>query len=288
MADFGALALHFGLFLYAFTMDVAVALALALTLTGYDIKQNWRRILTCAVILGAAGVVYYHFPQPLRVVFYFVLHYMGISWFFRIGRSKIILVFFTFLILQFASQCIACPILYYGFRITLTEFMSSAFLRLMFPLSYNIPMAVLSYISYHRGWRLFINIRALKSPAKLLILPLIQFFLLMIIINELFFTLQSKPVTWASEVGVQSVLIVATLISICFIWRILRLAEREAATLAQELVTKDMLCQTAAIKDQRHDFNNHLQIIMGLVRDRQKQEVGRYLKTLKRERSIAR
>lgn len=60
--------LHYGLFLYNFIIENIVFLALALTLNGYDIKQNWQRVLFLGTIFGIAGLVFYHLPQTLRII----------------------------------------------------------------------------------------------------------------------------------------------------------------------------------------------------------------------------
>jgi hypothetical protein len=274
MADFGATALHFGLFIYGFTMDVGVPLALALTFNGYDIKQNRRRIFIIAIVLGTVAVACYYLPQLLRISLLLLVAFITIKLFFSFTTDKAIVVFFTFYFIEFVNTIPSDFILAYCFGISNTSYFASPLLRLVYPLTRNIPLAILTYISYRKRWHILKNIRRVKIAW--ILPPTIQSTLLCIASNELFFASRLQST-------IHSILVISALISMFFLWCILQFAKREAAITAQEEWAQHMLYQTDAIREQRHDFNNHLQIIMGLVRDRQKQEVCRYLKTLKQD-----
>lgn len=283
MADLSSVLLNNGLLFYHFAMDTVAGLALALTLNGYDVKKNWRRILIVAMILGAVNVPLFKQSQLLRNISWIAVSIIAIKIGFRFAAGKSITVFFTSYLTVIIAW-IACFIVLHGFRLTPEDYFASLPLRLLFPLSYNIPIAILAYVSYRKRWRIFGRTKEVKIPFKIALGPALQVILLGVILNEyLFSSALFGPSLWSIDIILLPILSIPWLLSMFFLWRILRLAELEALTAAQEQSVREMRRQAEAVNAQRHDFNNHLQIIMGLVRDGRKEELTGYLKAIKRD-----
>ncbi|MEW6173528.1 MAG: Spo0B domain-containing protein [Bacillota bacterium] len=283
MADLSFMLLDNGLFFYHFAMDTVAGLALALTLNGYDIRKNWRRILVVAMFLGAVDVPLFKQSQLLRNISWIAVSIIAIKIGFRFAAGKSITVFFTSYLTVIIAW-IACFVVLHGFRLTPEDYFASLPLRLLFPLSYNIPIAILAYVSYRKQWRIFGRTGEVNIPFKITLGPALQVVLLGVILNEyLFSSGQFGPSQLIAEAIVLPILSIPWLLSMFFLWRILRLAELEAQTASQEQSAREMLRQSEAVRAQRHDFNNHLQIIMGLVGDGRKEELARYLKALKQD-----
>ena len=199
----------------------------------------------------------------------------------RFSTGRTIIVLFTCL-----AACIpkwfAYHILHYGFNIPIEDYFASIPLRLWFHFTYNIPIAILAFVCCRRQWRLFKESAEVKIPFGIAVGPAVQVVLLGIVLNEfLYSTVKFGLSGWVAGLVILPVLGLPWLLSMFFLWRILRVAEQEAAIAAQEKSAGEMLRETDAIRAQRHDFNNHLQIIAGLVRDGQKRELARYLEALK-------
>jgi hypothetical protein len=281
--EIDSLAWYAGLFFYHFTIDNTVGLALVLTLNGYDIKKNWRRVLLAGVILGAVNIPLFSLPQALRIVSWMAVTYAVVKIVFRLSTTRTFLVLFTCLA-TIPIAWSACFILRHGFDVPLEHFLVSLPLRLLFPLSYDIPIGILACVCYSRRWRLFGATDGLSIPLKIVIPPAVQVVLLGITLNEFLFapTPHVFP-PWTIEFLTLFLMSVPWLLSMFFLWRILGVAEQEAVVSAQEQSAREIALQTEAVAAQRHDFNNHLQIIAGLIKDGRKKELALYLKELKKE-----
>ncbi len=284
MIEVDSLAWYVGLFFYHFTIDNTVGQALVLTLCGYDIRKNWRRVLLAGVILGAVNIPLFSLPQALRTVIWMMVTYAVVKSVFRLSTTRTFLVLFTCLATVPIAWS-ACFILRYGFDVSLAQFLVSLPLRLLFPLSYDVPIALLAYVCYHKRWRLFgEEADCLSIPLKIALPPAVQVVLLGITLNEFLFSPTPHDLPpWTVEFLTLFLMSVPWLLSIFFLWRMLSVANREASTAAQEKLTAAMLREADAVRSQRHDFNNHLQIIVGLAREGRRKELALYLEAFKQD-----
>ncbi|MEW6192688.1 MAG: Spo0B domain-containing protein [Bacillota bacterium] len=280
-AGFAGTLLHYGLFLYHFILEIGVTLALALTLNGYDIKQNHRRIMIFAVIYGAAAVVFFHFPQWLRSILVVIVPFTAVRLFFGFTTGKAVLTFFIYFLSQAIIDHPSTIVLFHFFEVSPSEFLTSPLIRLLYPLPY-IPLAVFTYVSYRRGWRIFKEPIRLKTSTTIFLLPIIQIIFISIVINEFFFGLRFDQPLQTIEALFFSVLFVSMALSLFFLWRIYRLAEQEAAVAAQEKLALELRQQTDAVRAQRHDFVNHVQVMLALLKEGRKEELVRYAAGIKR------
>lgn len=273
--------LHYGLFLYNFIMENIVFLALALTLNGYDIRPNRRRILLLGTIFGTAGLVFYHLPQTLRiiVVWAFIFILIKLSLGVTIQRSALITL--SVLSIALIAEGTATFALFYVIGITPADYLASPTIRIVYPLAYVTPLALLTYVSYRRRWRIFKETGHLNIPVGTLLPPLMQMFLIYITINEFFFASRSDPASRKLPAVIFALLTISLFLSLFLTWRILRFAEREAATAAQEKLAEEMRREIDALRGQRHDFINHVQIMMALLGEGRKEELVKYVKALR-------
>lgn len=269
------------LFFYHFTMDTVCGLALILTLNGYDIKKNWRRMLIVSFALGAVDVPTFGLSHPLRVVSWLAVTFIAIKTGFRFSTGRTVQVLFTCMLVVVVPW-IACFILHYGFNVTFDDYLNSLPLRLLFPLSYNLPIAALACISYRRQWRIFREPDELRIPLRIALGPAVQAVLLGIILNEfLFCSEQFGPGGWATEVILLPFLSIPWFMSLFFLWQIFRAAEQEAVITAREKSVAEMRRQTDAIRAHRHDFINHVQVMIALLKDGRKKELAEYAAGIK-------
>lgn len=270
------------LFFYHFTMDTVCGLALTLTLNGYDIKKNWRRILLVSIALGAIDVPTFGLSHPLRTVSWLVASFIAIKTGFRFSTGRTVQVLFTCMLVV-TVPWVACFILHYGLNVTFDDYLASLSLRLLFPLSYNFPVAMLAYLSYRRQWRIFRESDEIKIPLRVAFGPAVQVVLLGIILNEfLFCSEQFGPGGWVTEVILLPFLSIPWFLSLLFLWQILRVAEQEAEITAREKSAAEMRRQTDAIRADRHDFINHVQVMIALLKDGRKKELEQYAAGIKK------
>ncbi|MEW6573260.1 MAG: hypothetical protein AB1374_06465 [Bacillota bacterium] len=279
-AGFAGTVLHYGLFLYQFTLEIAVTLALALTLNGYDIKQNRRRVLVLAVVLGAAGVAFFYLPQWLKSILTMIVGFTAIRFCFGFTTGRAVLVFFIFLLAVITVEFPANIIILDFLRLSPSEYLASPLIRLLYPLPY-IPLAVFTYVAYRRGWRIFKDRVRLKASAAVFLLPGIQFLLILIPSNELFDPHSDRPFQTIGSL-IRCALYVSTAFSLFFFWRLFQTVEREAAVAAREQTAAEMRARADVVCAQRHDFVNHVQVMVALLQEGRKEELARYAAGIKR------
>ncbi|MCL6557772.1 MAG: Spo0B domain-containing protein [Firmicutes bacterium] len=267
---------------YSFLMDVGVAVCFALILAGYKIKENRFKILTFTFLMAIAGIALHYFPHSLRNLILLALSFVTVKFYFQLPTGKAVLVFFIFILLNF-SQALAALVWRYCFGISTAKFMASPIIRILYPLSYNLPLAAFAYASHRRRWRVLTGIsRAQISLLKAALPPAAQLVLLGITINELFLGPESNPQN-STRAVVLSLLTAAIILSSFFIWRTLCTAEKEAAAAAQETLAEEMRKQIDAVRAQRHDFINHIQIMLALLKEGRINALTSFVDSLEQE-----
>jgi hypothetical protein len=264
----------------SFSVDVGVALTLALILSGYQVKENKSKILTFAVFFGALGALLLLSPPFVRTVTNVLLSFAAIKVYLNFPFNRAFLVLFLFLSFNIVGQGTATLVWHYWLGISTADYFASPPLRLLYLLSCNVPLAVFACFAYRFKWRATAGIGSIKVPAAALP-PAAQFILLLILINDFFFGSGPALENRAIKAFIFSLLAAATLLSSFCIWRFLREAEKEAAAVAQEKLAGEMRRWIDAVRAQRHDFINQVQIMVALLKDGRKDELTSFVETVR-------
>ncbi len=273
--------LRYGTGFYVEFVNATIALSLALTLNDYDIKANWKRLLFASLLVGAESELFFHFPQWLRVGCLVGIYYLAFRVFFRFSIQRTFLgclvVAFVLIIGHLNLSLIAA----YMFNISMPELAASPRILLAFPFVYDIPLAILVYLSYTRQWRLLPNQHTDKA-IKLAMPLFVQVIIMAVAICEILF-LPLNETTRISGGTISFTLLFSTLLSFLFIWQVLQTAEREAQELAHERLATEIKSKINVIRIQRHDFINHIQTMIALLQSGQKDLLTRYVDILRKE-----
>ena len=270
--------LNYGLFLYNFILAAVVFLALALTLNGYDIKQNRRRVLFTGIVLGTASLVFFHLPQTFRIILQSAFVFCIIKLFFGFTTKKSVLVTLSILTVVFTAEYIATFVLFIIIGVMPADYLASFTLRLVCPLAYVTPFAILTHISYRRRWQILKETARINIPVGTFLPLLIQIILISIVINEFFFAMNFEPSTRKLTDIIFALLIISLLLSLFLIWRFLHFARREAVVAAQQKLAGEINREVDVLRCQNHDFINHIQIITALLSEGRKEELAMYVK----------
>lgn len=280
--------LNYGLTFYSMGIGAAAFISLALILAGYNVYENRYKVLAFFVISGTyCTLLFYlaflsYLPQLLRPIIMILLDIVCIILLFR--PPRIFFVIFLYEFITMVSTSAASMAWHYGLGISTADYMSLTLIKILFPLSYSIPLAILAYISYRKNWCILKGTSNLRIPITTLP-PAIQIILLAITINELFFSFRFDPATRGAEAAIFFILIISLVISSFFVLRILRSAEQEAVTVAQETLAMEMRKQIETIRKQRHDFINHVQMMQALLIDNRLKELSFLVETINKETS---
>ncbi|AEG16307.1 hypothetical protein Desku_2795 [Desulfofundulus kuznetsovii DSM 6115] len=280
MSGLNSLFIHLILHLYHGLIVVGVALALSLILNGYDIKENWQKFVIATLVLGIAFELFYYFPQLLRIILLVITFLAFLKFYFGFSIARTFFISFTLYFIFLMGEVTFSIVLVFVLRIPMNVYYASPLIRLVFPF-YNIPFVILAYFGHRRHWTIFRVSEQVKMPFQMVLPLLIQVTLLSFTLSELIVFAQPRPSTLVQEAVTVFTLLVSTLLSFFYIWRILRFAEREAVASAQEKLAEEMRREIDILRGQRHDFINHVQIIAALLSEGRKEELARYVKALK-------
>lgn len=265
-------------------LSTAVLLPFTLMLVGYDIWEN-RKITFLLVILESVLWTFtFYLPQALRAVLNELILFAGFKWGlgFRTARSFAALIVFH-IVVTLPADLIAWIVFLYAFHISPAEFYTSHTLQLLYPWTFVPVYVLLIYIGYRRGWCIFREVSHFKLKAGLLAIPFVQLLLLYIVIAEDMGNPHFR-MDAANPVALAYILVaLAVAVSLYSLWRTFQYAGREAFVQAQENAALEMEDRVNAIRAQRHDFINHIQILLALLQENRISEMRDYVKSIRFE-----
>lgn len=266
---------------FSVLLSTAVLLPFTLILVGYDIWEN-RRITFLLVILESVLWTFtFYLPQALRAVLNELILFAGFKWGlgFRTARSFAALIVFH-IVVTLPADLIAWIVFLYAFHISPAEFYTSHTLQLLYPWTFVPVYILLIYIGYRRNWCIFREVSHFKLKAGFLAIPFVQLLLLYIVIAEDMGNPHFR-MDATSPVAIAYILVaLAVAVSLYSLWRTFQYAGREAFVQAQEKAALEMEDHVNAIRAQRHDFINHIQILLALLQENRIPEMREYVKAL--------
>ncbi len=265
-------------------LSTAVLLPFTLMLVGYDIWGNRRITFLLVMLESTLWTFTFYLPQALRAVLNELILFAGFKWGLglRIARSFAALIVFH-IVVTLPADLIAWIVFLYAFHISPAEFYTSHTLQLLYPWTFVPVYVLLIYIGYRRGWCIFREVSHFKLKAGLLAIPFVQLLLLYIVIAEDMGNPHFR-MDAASPVAIAYILVaLAIAVSLYSLWRTFQYAGREAFIQAQEKAALEMEDRVNAIRAQRHDFINHIQILLALLQENRIPEMRDYLKSFRFE-----
>lgn len=257
---------------------------LTLTLMGYNFWQNKKTTISLCLIITILLTFTFYLPQTLRLVVNLLGWFGGFKWYLHFSTSRSFVATFIFLVTGiFVVDVLVWIIFLHGFHVSPAEAYSSHALQLIYPWVLAPLYVLLIYISYRRGWQIPYEFRHFGLKAGLVALPSIQSVLLMVIIIEDVGNPSFRMEAGNPEALVYVLVALALAISFYSLWEILRYAGREALVQAQEEAARDMQERVNAVRAQRHDFINHIQILTALLHEKRLQEMRQYVDNVMRE-----
>ena len=283
--------MHFGKYMlidlafivYDGTLLNIILVALSLRLNSFNIKKHLYEVLSTGTLIGFFSIFTYNSPQIIRVILNILITFTLIRLIFGFKTVRSLLVTLTIQALGILIVGIPSFILIYFFKITFYDYWNSLPLRLWFSLTYVIPAIIINYTAYRKGWCIFSGSPCLKPPIVLIAPIIVQFTILIIIMEELAFKEGRSLDTFKLDGIISIILLFSFFFSILFLWRIFRSAEKEAAISSQIEIAAKMKQHNDVIRSQRHDFVNHLQIINALFQNGQMQALAQYVAEIKQE-----
>ncbi len=173
-------------------------------------------------------------------------------------------------------ESIMIPLILSLAGITFQDFLASAWLRVVVPLPYTFALGMLSYFIFKRRWVLVFFERiewALQKPYKpvfyLIIIGLLQGFLL-ILINLTFYAYNVGyflTLSLQALLGLTSIILLSAAgLTIVVAYFMLQIGQKETQLESEYRHLQGMQNIYLAVRQQRHDFINHVMSIYGFLK----------------------
>lgn len=268
-----------------------INLNLALAIWGLKPQQHIKKLLIFAITLSLiTDLDILHVPAEIHILIGTVLTFVIMYLVYRsFGIKKILIVFFSYLFLVILGEmlCVLLIQLTYGIKPN-TEMMINHFPMLfstftllwifLFFLARMIEKR--SFLFFHQLYQYLIHFKQSRKK-EILLLTFFQAFLLFLL-----FVIQSDQTHRFSEQSFNYVLYILTLVTFCaffFTLRLLKRTREEAVRQTQDVYVEEISKMFTAIRGQRHDFLNHVQVMYTMMKMNKHEQLQRYMADLVKE-----
>lgn len=270
--------------------ESAVLVFLGGFLYGYDIKNNYRRILILSILLASVTVLARYFPFGQNILVELPLFIILTSLMLRTSLKISALIISTALIINILTQNIYFSVLPRLTGITVPSILGDTWLRLCSGWGYLFLMSLLTVfiirkkITFIKALEFFKTTRSDAKVSLLILVVLAQALLAGVLqMASIFeehngFTIAFNNSLLQRMIGIA--LITIPIISIFFLKRVFTLSQQEAIIATQETYLNNINNLFVTIRGQRHDFINHVQVMFSMLNSNQVEDALKYMSNL--------
>ncbi len=251
-----------------------------------DYKQHINRLLVFTLLSAIAQTATYVIHNeslrfPLEVISGFILAYLvfrqSLKWTFKIYASS----YFIGIVMVIAAILFA-EILGYSFV--------SVYDDISYTVKFVLPMyfAVLGAAYILRSDKIYLRsfIYTLREKSVALWPILIAFFIQLVVLTSVTGQiLMYNPELESARIWIWFLTMALFGISVFIVIRYIRSSRQQAVISTQESLAENIKEMVEAVRGQRHDFLNHLQVINALYTRGEMESLGSYLETLLQDTS---
>lgn len=279
------------LILYSFPESL-VFISLGSALYGYNVKENYKKILLYGLCSSTAAYLIRALPLPFGAVLamQIVTYIFLTSLIIRLSVLRAVFIVLTAYVIFQVAESTIIPLTLKFLAVSFEQAVKDTLLRFILSWSILSPLALLTFFII---WKKISFIPALnliepKTLSGKMILWLISLILLQALIgltiNLVFYNniYQNTPVTaifqsaWISQL-LGFLLVILPIISIFMIRKLFKLVEKENTIASQEAFIDNINTLFNTIRAQRHDFLNHVQILDSYLKMNKIDEAKAYM-----------
>jgi signal transduction histidine kinase len=256
----------------------------SLAFLGYPLRPYWKKLVLFSILLSVyVDLAIFVLPLPyhflnynLAFFLFFFLIFRSMTWRQKLTTSALTLV--VNIIIELISGFI------WSFFVTRNEILGSPILLLLFVWPFLIIVGLVAYGLVRKNIRPgakiidYIVKHRKKNISYLLFFLFFQFLSLVLLIG---FTWDTKKIS--TSLSVHIVLFISTLLTLIIIYMALKVISQtkdEAVRMTQQIYIEDINRMFTTIRGQRHDFLNHVQVILSFVKRGKIKELEKYTEEL--------
>jgi signal transduction histidine kinase len=285
------------LVLYSFPESL-VLISLGSALYGYNVKENYKKILLYGLISTIAAYFIRALPLPFGVILtmQIIIYIVLTSFILRLNLIKAVFIVLTFYVILQVAESIILPLMIKVLNVNFDKAVRDPLLRLVLGWSFLSPLALLAFFIIRKkiSFVAALNLLEPKTPSGKMILWLVSLILLQAVIgltiNLVFYNnvYQLAPVAaifdslvFGKLLGI--LLVILPLTSILMIRKLFAIVEKENIIASQEAFIDNINNLFSTIRAQRHDFLNHVQILDSYLKMNKLEEARAYMADIMEE-----
>lgn len=254
-------------------------LALTLTLTGYDIRKNIIKVLLLCCCIAAGMTVPFYLPQLPRTIIIILVVFISTKFVLGFSIKMTFIVSMIFWALAMVFVMVIGLTIVEIINISPIEYLSTPFYRLFTPTLVALFNILMIIISYKLNLCAPEDLKRMSLNLGFVSLPILQLAILMFIINEnyLRYINTEKNLFLFFSIAISLTYFVGCF----FIWRIMLISLKDARVTANNSQIAQIEEKIYSIRAHRHDFINHVQIIMVILEEKKTIELRKYITKIK-------
>ncbi|MHB9093965.1 MAG: sensor histidine kinase [Eubacteriales bacterium] len=277
----------FFLILYSVPESI-ILVSLSSALYGYKVKENLYRITLLGMSLALITYIVRALPikMGLNIMIEIPLFIFLTSWYLKVSLARAFFYILTAFIVIALAEITFFPLISSIFHLSIKEMYASIFWRLFTGWIYLFLLIALTVFVLKTKYSLVSVARFFKPKTKDGKITLLIIGLVMIqatlsgSLNVAILAKESNA--WPSFDNIVFIRVISflifsvPLISILLVKRLFKLSEQEAVAASQEAYISTVNDLFLAIRGQKHDFINHIQVITGLLQLGKNEEALKY------------
>lgn len=262
-------------------------LSLGLALYGYEIKKRWVHILIAAII---QAVFTYITRNYIEINHIRILLNTGLFLFvvlsLRIKLLDALLISFTSAMILIITESFLVIIVTNLFNQSIGKIIENVWLNIFLPFPYILFLTILAFYLNQKKFSLLKlnNGNYKKNTNSLYLAVLILVFTVILAIINL--GIVSRDSFFREFISGQGIIILTTILAldiylmIKVVSKLFKINQQENLLIAQENYLKHLKEVMAILRKQRHDFNNHIEVLYALHCEKNYDEERKYLQKL--------
>jgi len=261
--------------------EAIILLSTSLTLFGYEVKNNFKTIISISILTSLVLMCIRSF-LPFGFHTFFGLIFLSIILWkkLRINIVKALIIPAFGVTVLGVLESIFVPIILQVFDLTMEEVLAQQLLRIIIAYPHLFTFALIGFVSYKYNCQL--------TDLNSVVISKSYFALIIIIILHMLFLAFFNLAHYLYEVHILSkalpfinlFVVVSLILSTILIKKLFFMAQGEAIMEIQKQHFKNVDDLFNSYRALRHDFNNHLQTVYGMIAASGNAEAAAYLDTI--------
>lgn len=258
-----------------------ILLSTSLTLFGYKVKNNLRKVMFIGIINSLfLMIIRAYFPFGFHTLFGLVFLSFSLWKQLKINIVKSFIITAFGITILGVLESIFVPVLLQVFDLTMEKVLSQQSLRIIIAYPHLFTLTIISMVAHKTNWHLIDLDSVIISKSNFALIIIVLLHMLFLAFFNLSHYLYEIDILFNALPFINLFIVTSLILSILLIKRLFLMAEGEATMKIQEQHFKNVDDLFNSYRAIRHDFNNHIQAVYGMIAASGNSEATTYLDSI--------